>query len=219
MDISLMATTAHIHPAWVVVCAVVAVVLLLLAKADLVVTLFHEAGHAAGALVTGGRVDGINMHADGEGHTRTLHRGDGRATGLVAVLAGYPAPGVFGLLVAWAYATGHVGLAVAGLAVVAGGVAAASQNLFGFAVAAVLAGLGVWAFLDGHAFAQSVLVLLLAWLLLLGGTLDAGHVLLTGSTDYELLRGMTGIPMTLWALLALAANAWCLWTGGRLLFA
>lgn len=51
------------------------------------VTLVHEAGHAAVALLVGRRLDGIRLHADTSGVT--LSRGRPRGPGMVAtVLAG-----------------------------------------------------------------------------------------------------------------------------------
>lgn len=38
----------------------------------LLVTILHELGHALGALLTGGSVDGLQINSDGSGYTRTL---------------------------------------------------------------------------------------------------------------------------------------------------
>lgn len=70
------------------------------------VTLAHELGHASTALVLGGKVSRVSVRLDASGETLTLV--GGRAANLrlsLFALAGYPAPGVVGLLAAWAAST------------------------------------------------------------------------------------------------------------------
>ena len=68
-----------------------------------VVTLAHELGHAAMALVLGGKVTRLSVRLDASGETLTLV--GGRAANLrlaLFSLGGYPAPGVVALAAAWA---------------------------------------------------------------------------------------------------------------------
>ncbi|MGH4001614.1 MAG: M50 family metallopeptidase, partial [Pseudonocardiaceae bacterium] len=70
MDLWTLITTPvpHLHPAWVGACAVVALVLVF-TPANLIVTLFHETGHALTSLVFAGGFSGINLHSSGSGLT------------------------------------------------------------------------------------------------------------------------------------------------------
>lgn len=57
----------------------------------LFVTFLHEMGHALGALLTGGSVEGIQINPDGSGHTLT--RGGSRG---VTLIGGYLGSALFG---------------------------------------------------------------------------------------------------------------------------
>lgn len=185
---------------------------------QLVVTLFHEAGHAVGSIVFGAGFSGIGLHASGDGIT---HFALTSRLGAVPVYAGgYLAPGLAGWLISWAYASGHTTLVLAVLASISAVVAVVAMNLFGFALSAGLAGLAGWAFLSGGTLTQSLIVLVLAWLLLLGGTGDAARtiVFVDDDEDHDVLESLTWVPAQLWGILFTAVNAWCLYAGGRLLF-
>lgn len=212
----LTATTPHLHPAWVVGCAVIALVLVL-TPINLLVVMFHETGHAAVSIVCGGGFAGINLHASGDGVTHTYLTS--RLGDIPITAAGYLAPGAGGLLISWAYGSGHTTLVLAVLAIAAAVFAAAALNLFAFVVAGLLAGLSGWALLDVGTFAQSLIVLVLAWVLLLGGTIDAGRTVISvdDGEDHAILEELTWVPAMVWALLFVAANAWCLYAGGRIL--
>lgn len=212
------ATTPHLHPAWVIVNGVVALVLLVFLRwPELVITLFHESGHAIASVLFGNGFHGVNLHADGSGITR------GAPMSLLGAIpiyaAGYLGPGLFGFAVAWAYANNRTPLALAGLAFVAGVFAVMSRNPFAFVVSGLLAGLTGWVLLDGATLVQSLLVLLLAWLLLLGGTADAAKTVISVDLgeDHDVLESLTWFPSWLWGLGFVAVNGWCLWTGARLL--
>ena len=61
------------------------------------VTLVHEAGHAAVAVLTGRRLNGIRLHTDTSG--LTVSSGKPRGPGMIATAAaGYLAPSVLGLV-------------------------------------------------------------------------------------------------------------------------
>lgn len=130
-------------------------------------------GHRLGA-----GFDGIEPHRDGTGWTTSSAYSIPGAIGIR--VAGYVAPGLFGLLTVWAYAVGRTALVLAALALICGVNAIKSGNLFGFLFSGVLAAVAGWVLLDGAALVQSILVLLLAWMLLLGGLFDSISHLLGG---------------------------------------
>ncbi len=54
---------------------------LLLYPVTMLVTFLHEFGHAMGAILTGGRVEGLQVNSDGSGYTTTL----GGSPGIVLI--------------------------------------------------------------------------------------------------------------------------------------
>jgi hypothetical protein len=59
----------------------------------LLVTILHELGHALGAVLTGGSVDGLQVNPDGSGYTRTLGGSPG-----VILMGGYLGSAILGNL-------------------------------------------------------------------------------------------------------------------------
>lgn len=207
-------TTETLHLAWVVAAAAVAVPLIF-TKADLLVTVAHEAGHAAASLVFGTGFQGIHINADGTGHTHATARS---VVGAIPIgLVGYAAPSATGLLIAWGYTTGRTVPVLIAITVVVGVLTVMSRNVFGFILSAVLGALAVWTITSAAPFAQALAVLFLAWFLLLGGTWDAVTCLAAPGTDHETLRDWTGVPTIVWAVITAAVSVWCLYLGGRIL--
>jgi hypothetical protein len=67
--------------------------------ARLVVTAVHELGHALAAILLGGRVNRVHLWLNTAGLTSySLPGGTGAVRGATVVVAGYPAPGIAGLL-------------------------------------------------------------------------------------------------------------------------
>ena len=86
----------------------------------LLVTFLHEFGHALGALLTGGTVEGLQVNADGSGYTKT--RGGMQA---VVLMGGYLGSAILGNLlfrigVRHRQLTHHTLLVLAGLMALAG---------------------------------------------------------------------------------------------------
>jgi hypothetical protein len=137
--------------------------------ARLGITAVHESGHAIGALVAGRKVTAIHLRPDSSGVT--LHYGPGgRFRKLVTAGAGYPAPGLLGLVGAaliayWTPRAWLVVLLVLGLLNVMLWV----RNLFGLVVmAAWIAGLG-WLFARGTVGVDALVSAVAVWYLALGG--------------------------------------------------
>lgn len=187
-----------------------------------VVTIAHEGGHAAVALVAGRGLTGIRLHPDTSGVT--VSTGARRGPGLVfTFLGGYPAPSLLGLggalLVAADRAQLMLWIALALLVATLVGI----RNVFG-AVAvlatgvlvAVVAGWATPRVQDGFAAA-------LCWFLVFGG-LRATRELrrgrrrgFRGDSDADMLARLTHVAGGIWAALfwlvagvAVITTAWVL---------
>ena len=94
------------------------------------VTIVHEAGHATVAVLSGRRLAGIRVHTDTSGLTTSW--GPKRGPGLVLTLtAGYPAPALVGLGVAWLLSRGYAVGALWVLLVLLALVLVQIRNLYG----------------------------------------------------------------------------------------
>ncbi len=133
-----------------------------------VITIVHEAGHAAVALLTGRRLRGIRLHSDTSGVT--VSSGPPAGPGMVfTLLAGYTAPSLLGALYVGFFYIDRVTLllwlSIALLALLL----VAIRNVYGgFAVLAT----GSVVFLVswfGTALVQSGFAYFMTWFLLLGG--------------------------------------------------
>ncbi|WP_082096398.1 M50 family metallopeptidase [Demequina gelatinilytica] len=187
-----------------------------------VVTLVHEAGHALVATLLGREVRSISLHSDTSG--LTVSPGDARRLPLaLKAFAGYPAPGIAGLAIAWAIGAGH-GVAVLWVSVAALLIVLLRvRNVYGvLVVVAVGAGLGwaAWALPDGW---RVGIACGLAWLLLIGGV--RAVVELQGSrrggargSDADALARLTRVPGGVWVALFWLVTVACL-GGGALLLA
>lgn len=227
-DIWSRATTAQPvpEPAMLLLWAVVALVFVGMPQGYRLVrhlvTLLHEAGHAAVALLTGRRLRGIRLHSDTSGVT--LSRGRASGPGLVATLAaGYPTPA----LVAW----GAAALLAGGYAV---GVLWALvllcllmmvqvRNLYGAMVLLLVGGAvgaaGWWLpeVVLGH------LATVLVWTLLVAAPrsvveLARAHRSGRGATsDAGQLARVTGVPAAVWLAIFWMVTVGPLLAGGWLL--
>jgi len=198
----------------VVLTGVVALVLVLLPvtwpRVRLGVTVVHEAGHAAVAVLVGRRLQGIRLHSDTSGVT--LSRGRPRGLGMVAMLAaGYTAPAVVGLGAALLLADGRsLGLLWL-LVLLLAGLLLWVRNGYGLLVV-LGAGAGLAAvswYADPRL--QSLLAYLVAWVLLLAAPRPLLELLGAGArgrrgSDPDQLARLTRVPAVLWTLVLLLAN-------------
>lgn len=178
-----------------------------------VVTLAHEGGHVAVALLAGRRLAGVRVHADASGLTRSRGRAGG--PGMVAtLLAGYVAPCALGLGAAALVASGRYGVVLAvGVALLVA-LLITVRNVFGI-VAIVLTGGALVALIAlTPPPVQEAGAALLAWFLLLGGVrsvvdLRLGRRAGARDSDADQLARLTRVPAVLWvvvfALIALGA--------------
>ena len=178
-----------------------------------VVTIAHEGGHALVAVLAGRGLTGIRLHADTSG--LTVSTGARRGPGLVCTfLGGYPAPSLLGLGGAALVAADRaalmlwiaIGLLVATLVHV--------RNVYGvFVVLATGALVGAVAWW-GQPRLQDGFAAALCWFLLFGGLravqeLHRSGLRRHGTSDADMLGGLTWVPRGMWVLVfgLLAAGA------------
>ncbi|WP_225755674.1 M50 family metallopeptidase [Actinotalea sp. Marseille-Q4924] len=231
-------TTPQPPPPGPVVLGAVVAVLVVLAMPRLwrvarhALTIVHEAAHAAVAVLTGRRLQGIRLHSDTSGLTVSV--GLPRGPGMVATaFAGYPGPAVLGLGAAWLLSRGYaVGVLWALLVVLA------------LVLLQIRNGYGLWVVLVSGV----VLVLLTSWapsawqvaaayavtgFLLLGAPRAVLELQAArrrerrrgrGGSDADVLAGLTRVPALLWVGLflvvcvgaAVLGGSWVLTAGGVL---
>ncbi len=195
-------------PRWVVLGTAAAALLAVLHTATWirvrhVVTIAHEGGHAAVALLSGRRLRGVRLHSDTSGLTLSAGRPTG--PGMVATAAaGYLAPTVLGVAAAAAVGSGHVTATLWGFLVLLAALLLAIRNAFGvismLTTGAVLAAISIWA----DASVQGGFARALAWFLLLAGPRPVvelqrkrrrGQVPIS---DADQLARLTGLPGLAW---------------------
>lgn len=166
------------------------------------VTLVHEAGHAAVAALVGRQLHGIRLHSDTSGVT--VSRGRPRGPGMVAtLLADYPAPALVGLAGAFLLGAGYAAAVLWALVLTCAVILLLVRNLYGLWVVLVL-GVGV-AVLSWTAPAEvlSGSAYLVVWALLLAAPravvdLHRERRARRGGSDADQLRRLTGLPAWLW---------------------
>lgn len=171
-----------------------------------VVTLVHEAGHAAVALLTGRRVTAIRLHRDTSGITESIGRPHG--PGMIATaLAGYTAPPLLGVGMMLLVLAGRETWAWWGVFVVLAAMVLVIRNWFGLLVLVICAG-GVWMLqtqLDDLTWAR-LAGYAVSWFLVAGGlraTLELWRGRSNGSrsSDADVLARLTILPGIVWNVL------------------
>jgi hypothetical protein len=170
-----------------------------------VVTIAHEGGHVAVALLTGRRLAGMRVHTDASGITRS--RGRSRGPGMVAtLLAGYVTPCLLGLAAAALVAADQHRLILSCSIALLVALLVTVRNVFG-GVVIVLAGAALLT-VAVHASppVQEAAASLLAWFLLFGGlrsVTDLRRRRRGGrgrDSDADQLAHVTRVPAALWVL-------------------
>jgi hypothetical protein len=206
------------------------------------ITIAHEGGHALVSLLAGRRLQGIRLHSDTSGETRSRGRPDG--PGLVlTTLAGYLTPPLLGAGAAWLLAAHHVVLLLWLLLALLGGMLLAIRNAYGALAVLVTAAAVVAVSWRATSLVQAAFGYAAAWFLLLGGVrpvvelqrsrgrarryrrraAQPSRVMWQGrapESDADQLAGLTGVPGGVWvgmflliAFAALALGAWLLVPG------
>jgi len=205
------------------------------------ITIAHEGGHALVSLLAGRRLQGIRLHSDTSGETRSRGRPDG--PGLVlTTMAGYLTPPLLGVGAAALLAAHHVILLLWLLLVLLAATLLAIRNAYGALAVLVTAAAVVAVSWLATARVQAGFGYAAAWFLLLGGVRPVvelqrsrgrarryhraagpGRVMWQGrgpQSDADQLAGLTGVPGGVWVALfllaafaALAFGAWLLVPG------
>ena len=185
-------------------------------------TIVHEGGHAAAALLSGRRLSGIRLHADTSG--LTVSHGRSRGPGMVATaFAGYPAPAFVGvgaallvslerdLLALWA------GLLLLTLVLVQ------IRNFYGLYVVLVAAMLAVGVTWWGSPVAHGAAAWALTSFLLIGAPRTVVELQIARrrsrgrTSDADILAGLTPLPAIVWVGLMLLVTVACAAGGAWLL--
>lgn len=170
-----------------------------------VVTIAHEGGHVAVALLTGRRLAGMRVHADASGITRS--RGRSRGPGVVAtLLAGYVTPCLLGLGAAALVAADQHQLILGCTIALLAALLVTVRNVFGgitiVLTGAVLLAVAVYA----SPPVQEAGASLLAWFLLFGGLRSVSDLRRgrrggrARDSDADQLARVTRVPAALWVL-------------------
>ena len=206
------------------------------------ITIAHEGGHALVSLLAGRRLQGIRLHSDTSGETRSRGRPDG--PGLVfTTMAGYLTPPLLGAGAACLLAAHHVVLLLWLLLVLLAATLLVIRNAYGALAVLVTAAAVVAVTWLATARVQAGFGYTAAWFLLLGGVrpivelqhsrrrarrsraraVRPGAVVWQGrapESDADQLAGLTGVPGGAWVGLfllvafgALALGAWLLVPG------
>ncbi len=187
-----------------------------------VVTIAHEGGHAAAAVLSGRRLSGIRLHSDTSG--LTLSKGKPSGLGMVLTgLAGYVTPSLLGLAGAVLLASGHITALLWAALVLLPPMLVMIRNVFGV-IAITMAGAVVLVVSMFAAPAvQAAFAYLIVWVLLLGGLRPVVELQTLRwrrqlpNSDADQLARLTRVPGLLWVVFfALVASA-ALVLGGRLL--
>ncbi len=176
------------------------------------ITIAHEGGHAAAAVLTGRRLRGIRLHSDTSGLTIMK----GKPTGLgmvVTLLAGYVTPSLLGLGGVVLLDRGHIRLLLWICLLLLVAILVMIRNFYGLLLV-IATGAAVFA-VSWYATApwQALFAYTGVWVLLIGGVRPVVEVQLhrrRGSgmrSDPDQLAGITPLPGGFWVFVFLLSTA------------
>ena len=198
------------------------------------ITIAHESGHAAASLLSGRRLEGIRLHADTSGETRSRGRRDGPGI-VITAAAGYITPPLVGVGASGLLATHRVTLLLALLLALLAVTLVLIRNWYGALAVLVTAGAllaVIW--LAGPAL-RAAFAYAVAWFLLFGGARPVAELARTRRTarrppaygrrqpvrpaasDADQLAWLTRVPAGAWVALFALVAAGALIVGARLL--
>lgn len=168
-----------------------------------VITIAHEGGHAAAAVLSGRRLQGVRLHSDTSG--LTLSRGKRSGPGMVLTLAaGYAAPSLLGVGGAALLASGRVTLLLWLSILLAVAMLVMIRNAFGV-VSVVVTGAVLFSvswYADPRW--QAIFAYAAVWFLLIGGVRPVFEMQrqrrrgLARSSDPDQLAGVTPVAAGVW---------------------
>ncbi|MFJ2115185.1 MULTISPECIES: M50 family metallopeptidase [unclassified Streptomyces] len=169
------------------------------------ITIAHEGGHGLIALVTGRRLDGIQLHSDTSG--LTVSRGKPTGIGMIlTAVAGYTAPPLLGLGGAWLLSAHHTTLLLWLATALLLAMLVMIRNAYG-ALTVIVTGAAflLVSWLTGPDV-QSAFAYTAVWFLLLGGVRPAFELQSkrrrggAGDSDADQLGRLTHTPPVFWLL-------------------
>jgi len=209
---------------WQVLAGAAAVVVVLLVVAGdaigRVVTITHEGGHMAIALLTGGSPKHFRLNADNDGAATAFNRPLGWVSDILTTFAGYAAPPLVGLGGALLLKEGKAWpLLWTAVALLVLAWVKAMDELTSLVVL-VVAGFTAYVGLYGVPTLQAAFASGLVLLLLLGGLRDSVlHPHKARGSDASYLAKSTLIPALLWKGAHIAVAALCVWKAVEVLIA
>jgi hypothetical protein len=184
------------------------------------VTIAHEGGHGLVALLTGRRLQGIQLHSDTSG--LTVSKGRPHGPGMVfTAAAGYTAPPLLGLAGAGLLTAGHITALLWGATALLLVMLVMIRNAYGVLTVVVTGALFLLVSWLTNAQVQAVFAYLAVWFLLLGGVRPVAELSSSrrrdrsGASDADQLARLTHTPAALWLLLFYVVALCSLFAGGR----
>lgn len=177
-------------------------------------TMAHEGAHAVVFLLVGQGVRRMEIKFTEQGHEGETYWAYGERPSVLALMAGYYGPSLFGLLGAALLVHGSATATLWIFLVLLGLLLVVVRNLFGFLIVLATGAILYLTVTYGSAAAQVLVACAWVWLLLVTGVVFAfGHF--NGGDDYRKLQQATFfIPPVIWALLAVAVSLAALYSGG-----
>jgi hypothetical protein len=168
-----------------------------------VITIAHEGGHAAVAVLSGRRLQGIRLHSDTSG--LTLTRGKRSGPGMVlTVVAGYTAPSLLGVGGAALLAAGRITLMLWLSILLVALMLVMIRNVFGVLSVVVTGGILFAVSWFADARWQALFAYAAVWFLLFGGVRPVFEMQRqrrrgrARNSDPDQLAGVTRAPAALW---------------------
>jgi Peptidase M50B-like len=187
-----------------------------------VITIAHEGGHAAIAVLTGRRLQGVRLHSDTSG--LTLSKGKRSGPGMILTLAaGYIAPSLLGVGGAALLAAGRITLMLWLSIVLVVLMLVMIRNMFGVLSVVVTGGILFVVSWYADARWQALFAYAAVWFLLFGGVRPVFEMQrqrrrgLARSSDPDQLAGVTRAPAGLWVTLFVLICLGAVAAGGLLL--
>ncbi|MBW8805138.1 MAG: M50 family metallopeptidase [Catenulisporales bacterium] len=184
------------------------------------VTIAHEGGHAAVALLCGRRLSGVRLHHDTSGVT--VSYGKPRGPGMVfTVAAGYITPSLMGLGGAWLLAAKHITMLLWASIALLAVLLVSIRNFYGMLSVALTGGAVFAASWTKNTDVQAGFAYLMVWFLLLAGVKPVIELSRTRArtgardSDADQLHRLTGLPAAFWLFVFALVALGCALAGGR----
>ena len=175
-------------------------------------TIAHEGAHVIGMILFGRGVSRVEIDYR-QGQHEGVTYGTNSFVSVLAGVAGYLGPPLFGLLGAALLVRGSATGVLWVFLLLLGGLILFVRNLFGILVVAAVGVLFYLTLTYGSAQAQTLVACTWVWLLLILGLMFAiGHF--AGGGDHAILQHHTWITKYFWASISVVVATIALWYGG-----